>query len=59
MTPGLYLFRAEGEPGLLYIGESGQRWDRLDDLARARRRHTADFCLQGLGDPVTVPPRSS
>jgi hypothetical protein len=52
MTPGLYRFRAEGEPGLLYIGESGQRWGRLDDLARARRRHTADYYLQGLGDPA-------
>jgi hypothetical protein len=50
-TPGLYRFRAQHEESLLYIGESQARWDRLDDLARARRRHTADYYLQGHGDP--------
>lgn len=50
-TAGVYRFRAHSEPGLLYIGESGARWTRLDDLARARRRHTADYYLSGLGDP--------
>ena len=50
-TPGLYRFRVQHEEGLLYIGESGARWARLDDLARARRRHTADYYLKGLGDP--------
>lgn len=50
-SAGLYRFRAQGEPGLLYIGESGARWTRLDDLARARRRHSADYYLKGLGDP--------
>ena len=48
---GLYRFRAQGENGLLYIGESGARWGRLDDLTRARRRHPADYYLKGLGDP--------
>src|SRR5690348_7942941 len=36
-TPGIYRFRARDEPGLLYIGESGDakgRRGRLDDLAR-------------------------
>lgn len=50
-TAGLYRFRAQGEDGLLYIGESGALWTRLDDLARARRRHPAEYYLQGLGDP--------
>jgi hypothetical protein len=47
-TPGLYRFRAVGERGLLYIGESGAaggRWARLDDLARGRKRHPADYYL--------------
>jgi hypothetical protein len=47
-TSGLYRFSASGHPGLLYIGESGAaggRRARLDDLARGRRRHTADFYL--------------
>ena len=47
-TAGLYRFRVLGELGLLYIGESGAaggREERLDDLARGRRRHTADFYL--------------
>ena len=47
-TPGLYRFRAWGEPGLLYIGESGDaggRRARLDDLARGRKRHPASFYL--------------
>ena len=36
---------------MFYIGESNSRWTRLDDLARARRRHSADYYLQGRGDP--------
>ena len=47
-TPGIYRFRARGEPGLLYIGESGAaggRRARLDDLARGRKRHPAGFYL--------------
>ena len=48
---GLYRFCAQGEDSLLYIGESSARWTRLDDLARARRRHPADYYLKGLGDP--------
>jgi len=47
-TPGLYRFRARGEPGLLYIGESGDaggRRARLDDLARGRKRHPPEFYL--------------
>jgi hypothetical protein len=47
-TSGLYRFRSRGEPGLLYIGESGSeggRRGRLDALARGRRRHSADFYL--------------
>jgi hypothetical protein len=48
---GVYRFRAQGENGLLYIGESGARWGRLDHLTGARRRHPADYYLKGLGDP--------
>jgi hypothetical protein len=47
-TPGIYRFRARGEPGLLYIGESGGRTGRrgrLGSLARGMRRHPADFYL--------------
>jgi hypothetical protein len=47
-TPGIYRFRARGEPGLLYIGESGNaegRRARLDDLARGRKRHPPEFYL--------------
>jgi hypothetical protein len=49
-TPGLYRFRTKGEPELLlYIGESGAagggRRARLDDLARGRKRHPADYYL--------------
>lgn len=47
-TPGVYRFRARDEPGLLYIGESGDaggRWARLDDLARGRNRHPPEFYL--------------
>jgi hypothetical protein len=47
-TPGIYRFRARDEPGLLYIGESGDaggRRARLDDLARGRTRHPAGFYL--------------
>ena len=47
-TPGIYRFRARGEPGLLYIGESGKaggRRARLGDLARGRKRHPASFYL--------------
>jgi hypothetical protein len=51
LSAGLYRFRTQGEDGLLYIGESGARWTRLDDLARARRRHPVDYYLKGLGDP--------
>ena len=50
-TAGLYRFRSQGEDGLLYIGESSARWTRLDDLARARHRHAADYYLKSLGDP--------
>jgi hypothetical protein len=68
-TPGIYRFRAAGEPGLLYIGESGAaggRWARLGDLARGRKRHPADYYLNG-GPPAsptgltagTMPPRTS
>ncbi len=47
-TPGIYRFRAQDEPGLLYIGESGNargRRARLDDLARGRKRHPPEFYL--------------
>jgi hypothetical protein len=47
-TPGIYRSRARDEPGLLYIGESGEaggRRARLDDLARGRKRHPASFYL--------------
>ena len=47
-TPGIYRFRARGEPGLLYIGESGNadgRRARLDDLARGRKRHPPEYYL--------------
>src|ERR1022692_3038899 len=47
-SSGIYRFRARDEPGLLYIGESGEaggRRARLDDLARGRRRHTANYYL--------------
>ena len=47
-TPGIYRFRARGESGLLYIGESGDaggRRARLDKLARGRKRHPPDFYL--------------
>lgn len=48
---GLYRFRAQDETGLMYVRESGARWTRLDDLARARRRHDYHYYLSGLGDP--------
>ena len=47
-TPGIYRFRARGEPGLLYIGESGDvkgRRRRLAALARGRKRHPPEFYL--------------
>jgi len=47
-TPGIYRFRARGEPGLLYIGESGEakgRRGRLDDLARGMGSHPASYYL--------------
>jgi hypothetical protein len=47
-TPGIYRFRAQGEAGLLYIGESGEtggRRARLDDLARGPKRHPPSFYL--------------
>jgi hypothetical protein len=47
-TSGIYRFRTRGEPGLLYIGESGARRGRrarLGALARGRKRHPADFYL--------------
>jgi hypothetical protein len=47
-TPGIYRFRARDEPGLLYIGESGEakgRRGRLDDLARGMRRQEASYYL--------------
>ena len=42
VTPGIYRFRAQREPGLLYIGESGGRRGRrarLGRLARGMKRH--------------------
>src|SRR5260370_15790262 len=67
-TPGIYRFRANGEPGLLYIGESGDaggRRARLDDLARGRKRHPPEFYLNWRGGrppqapapPALRPPR--
>jgi hypothetical protein len=47
-TPGIYRFRTKGEPGLLYIGESGGsigRRGRLGRLARGMWRHPPDFYL--------------
>jgi hypothetical protein len=35
----------------MYVGESGARWTRLDDLAKARHRHDYGYYLSGLGDP--------
>jgi hypothetical protein len=59
-TPGLYRFRATGEQGLLYIGESGAsvggRWARLDDLARGRKRHPADYYLNWRAAGLTRRP---
>jgi hypothetical protein len=59
-TPGLYRFRATGEPGLLYIGESGAaaggRRARLDDLARGRKRHPADYYLNWRAAGLTSRP---
>src|SRR6266542_5492247 len=62
-TPGLYRFRARGEPGLLYIGESGDaggRRARLDDLARGRKRHPPEFYLnwRAAGLALAPAPRS-
>lgn len=47
-TPGIYRFRARNEPGLLYIGESGDakgRRGRLDKLARGASAHPPEFYL--------------
>jgi hypothetical protein len=59
-TPGLYRFRATGEQGLLYIGESGAsaggRWARLDDLARGRKRHPTDYYLNWRAAGLTRRP---
>jgi hypothetical protein len=58
-TPGLYRFRAKGEPGLLYIGESGGttgRRGRLGRLARGMRRHPADFYLNWRAAGLAVRP---
>jgi hypothetical protein len=47
-TQGLYRFRARGETGLLYVGESGAaggRRARLGALARGRKRYPASFYL--------------
>jgi hypothetical protein len=47
-TPGIYRFRARDEPGLLYIGESGEadgRRGRLSDLARGMRSQEASYYL--------------
>jgi hypothetical protein len=44
-TGGIYRFRSRGEPGLLYIGEGGNRSRRLRTLARMRRRHPAAYYL--------------
>ncbi len=40
-TPGLYRFRAQGQVGLLYIGEGVNRRRRLKTSSRARRRDPA------------------
>jgi hypothetical protein len=58
-TPGIYRFRARGEPGLLYIGESGGRTGRrgrLGRLARGMRRHPADFYLNWRAAGLAVRP---
>jgi hypothetical protein len=58
-TPGVYRFRAQNEAGLLYIGESGEaggRRARLDDLARARKRHPASFYLNWRAAGLTKRP---
>ena len=47
-TPGIYRFQTRGEPGLLYIGKSGNavgRRARLDDLARGLKHHPPGFYL--------------
>jgi hypothetical protein len=53
--PGIYRFRSRGDPGLLYIGESGARPRRLGGLLkdlvypvdfRHRRNHTASRSIR-------------
>jgi hypothetical protein len=56
-TPGICRFRAHGDPGLLYIGESGGsrgRRARVGRLARGMKRYPADFDLnwRAAGLPV-------
>jgi len=58
-TPGLYRFQARGEPGLLYIGESGSargRRARLGALARGRNRHPPEFYLSWRAAGLTSRP---
>ena len=58
-TPGIYRFRARGEPGLLYIGESGERKGRrarLGRLARGMQRHPPEFYLDWRAAGLTVRP---
>jgi hypothetical protein len=58
-TPGVYRFRARGEPGLLYIGESGAakgRRGRLDDLARGRTRYPPEYYLNWRAAGLTKRP---
>jgi hypothetical protein len=58
-TPGIYRFRALGEPGLLYIGESGGstgRRGRLGRLARGMKRYPAEFYLNWRAAGLAVRP---
>ncbi len=46
VTAGLYRFHAQGDPGLLYIGEGANRRRRLRTLARYRKAHPASYYLE-------------